>query len=88
MPSWFMAEAKEELLCAICRDWMIAAHGLPCSHTFCGSCLFNWLSKKNSCPVCRQVLRSQPVPIRSSDKLIFAMLEHTRSREVRPAGNT
>jgi hypothetical protein len=29
----------------------------PCKHTFHNSCLLQWLSKQNSCPICRTPLK-------------------------------
>lgn len=39
--------------CAVCQDTIVAAHNLPCGHCFCGSCLFEWLPRKQECPNCR-----------------------------------
>ena len=38
-----LADLNEELLCCICRELMVFAHTLPCSHTFCFGCIRDWL---------------------------------------------
>lgn len=42
------------LLCAICRELVVAAHNLRCGHLFCGPCLAAWLRRKKDCPTCRR----------------------------------
>ena len=38
-----LKDLNEELLCCICRELMVLAHTLPCSHTFCFGCIRDWL---------------------------------------------
>ena len=38
-----LEDLNEELLCCICRELMVLAHTLPCSHTFCFGCIRDWL---------------------------------------------
>lgn len=28
----------------------------PCRHTFCKDCIFRWLEKKSTCPLCLQII--------------------------------
>ncbi|XP_048582856.1 polycomb group RING finger protein 1 isoform X3 [Nematostella vectensis] len=49
----WLEDLNEELLCCICRELMISAHALPCSHTFCHSCITGWLKQATDCPSCR-----------------------------------
>ena len=45
--------------CAVCQDTIVAAHSLvPCGHWFCGSCLLQWLPRKQICPTCRHASSS------------------------------
>jgi hypothetical protein len=42
--------------CTICRELLVASHGLDCGHVFCGPCLAQWLEVQRaapSCPTCR-----------------------------------
>ncbi|GMI54673.1 hypothetical protein ScalyP_jg4814 [Parmales sp. scaly parma] len=34
---------------------------MPCSHVFHGECLRSWLSRQNSCPVCRKEIKQKEV---------------------------
>lgn len=61
----------EEMQCVICQSFLCAAHALPCSHTFCGDCLVQWLSKKPHCPTCRRPTGgASPTPIHNIDSMI------------------
>ena len=52
----WVKELEDEMSCAVCQDTIVAAHSLvPCGHCFCGTCLFQWLSRKQICPTCRSV---------------------------------
>ncbi|GFY94318.1 hypothetical protein Acr_09g0007640 [Actinidia rufa] len=46
--------------CSICLDELVIGSlvtHLPCSHTYRGECVSEWLKKSNECPLCRYVLR-------------------------------
>ena len=50
----WVKELEDEMSCAVCQDTIVAAHSLvPCGHCFCGTCLFQWLNRKQICPTCR-----------------------------------
>jgi hypothetical protein len=40
--------------CPICFNKITHSCVGPCLHHFCYPCLFQWMSKKNTCPVCRE----------------------------------
>ncbi|CAG8586099.1 9468_t:CDS:2 [Acaulospora morrowiae] len=35
---------------------------MPCKHTFCESCLFQWLKENNTCPLCRKEIEAEGTP--------------------------
>merc|ERR1719231_1598730 len=39
-------DIQSELLCSICQDWVVHACTIECSHTFCHSCIDQWLLQK------------------------------------------
>ncbi|KAJ0266714.1 E3 ubiquitin-protein ligase RDUF2 [Hirschfeldia incana] len=52
-----------EANCAVCTEVFEAeteAREMPCKHIFHGDCITPWLSIRNSCPVCRFELPSEP----------------------------
>eukprot|EP00908_Phaeocystis_cordata_P004320 Transcript_14709.p2 GENE.Transcript_14709~~Transcript_14709.p2 ORF type:complete len:379 (-),score=120.42 Transcript_14709:30-1166(-) len=60
----------EELQCCVCRELLCRPHALPCSHTFCGGCIFQWARREQSCPICREPLApTPPLLVRPLDAL-------------------
>ena len=54
-------DLEDEMSCAVCQDTIVAAHSLvPCGHWFCGSCLLQWLPRKQICPTCRRLTQCLP----------------------------
>jgi hypothetical protein len=49
-------EQESHRHCAICFDETeLSAHvELPCSHSFCHDCIEQWITRRNTCPYCRQ----------------------------------
>ena len=47
-------EIKHE--CVICFELFTEQYKLPCNHTFCDTCIIQWLfqCKQNSCPLCKK----------------------------------
>lgn len=46
----------DRFICPICLDvFNDAVHLSKCGHEFCNLCLKQWLSKSQSCPICRKV---------------------------------
>ena len=49
-------EEEEEAACAVCLEKIsegMRVATTPCSHTFHSNCLFRWLPRRSSCPLCR-----------------------------------
>lgn len=52
---------EEEIDCAVCKDKFAIGTEvieLDCSHPFCEECIIPWLEKNNTCPVCREELKT------------------------------
>eukprot|EP00928_Gymnodinium_smaydae_P017674 TRINITY_DN16763_c0_g1_i3.p1 TRINITY_DN16763_c0_g1~~TRINITY_DN16763_c0_g1_i3.p1 ORF type:complete len:488 (-),score=105.69 TRINITY_DN16763_c0_g1_i3:69-1532(-) len=66
-----VAELRNELVCCVCRDWMVDAATTECSHSFCWSCIDTWLlEKKFECPVCREEVTREPLRTRTVDAIV------------------
>jgi uncharacterized C2H2 Zn-finger protein len=48
-----MRDFEESLTCPICKEVIRTAMSLPCSHTFCSSCIRYALDIKAVCPLCK-----------------------------------
>lgn len=55
----FQGEVDEELVCPICSEVLEDPIQAPvCEHTFCKTCITEWISRQPTCPVDRQILTS------------------------------
>lgn len=60
----FTAEELMErglVVCAICREELAATQRLselPCRHYYHKDCISNWLTNRNTCPLCRHNVRN------------------------------
>lgn len=51
--------------CAICQEKHKCVLEITgCSHFFCSSCLYQWYSKKNTCPLCRRIFHLRDVRVK------------------------
>ncbi|KAJ9460935.1 putative E3 ubiquitin-protein ligase RHC1A [Diplonema papillatum] len=51
--------------CSICQDAFSvgeAAMQLPCGHIYCTACITEWLSRRRTCPMCREEIVDVPQP--------------------------
>lgn len=55
--------------CSICFDKHYRPVTLPCRHVFCEHCIYEWLDRERTCPVCRSEVREDQgsSAIRGSD---------------------
>jgi len=49
------ADLLQELTCTLCFDLFYEPTTLRCGHTFCFECIQKSISRKNECPICREV---------------------------------
>ena len=52
----FSNTCTNEGTCPICYHHFIEPRVLECGHNFCKGCLYEWLAKSRSCPLCRTKL--------------------------------
>ncbi|XP_051130594.1 E3 ubiquitin ligase BIG BROTHER-related isoform X2 [Andrographis paniculata] len=64
MPCLTVNEDKlDGMICAICKDPFsvgTVVKQLPCSHLYHPSCIYPWLKARNTCPLCRYELPTDP----------------------------
>ncbi|EME39615.1 hypothetical protein DOTSEDRAFT_48065 [Dothistroma septosporum NZE10] len=55
---------RQLITCKICQRFLYEPYALTCGHTFCYSCLSQWMgqNKIKTCPDCRTVIRDEPAP--------------------------
>ncbi len=51
-----LRDVKQHVTCALCNNLIASSLVLSCGHQYCGSCLFDWLGNKPSCPNCQVIL--------------------------------
>ncbi|KAK4615733.1 hypothetical protein CLAFUW4_10026 [Fulvia fulva] len=57
-------EMRQLITCKICQRFLYEPYALTCGHTFCYSCLSQWMgqNKSKTCPDCRTVIKDEPAP--------------------------
>lgn len=77
-----ISELSSELACCVCKDWLVHAATIQCSHTFCWSCIDRWLQTKQFlCPVCRKEVTREPVRTRAVDAVVQKTVSQTSEEE-------
>jgi hypothetical protein len=72
------------MACSICFDEMTAdtRYVSPCNHEFHHSCMIQWLSTKDTCPLCRKCFNPEPESkFKSIDDFIRAMNDYDAALE-------
>ena len=63
--------------CPICFDNIKENHTTECGHHFCHKCIFEWLKKHNSCPMCRCVISIvQDNDLKNDPNIIIYAYQH------------
>lgn len=52
-------QPKQQRKCTLCLEPMKDPSSTTCGHTFCFTCILEWLGEKQECPLCRQSVLSQ-----------------------------
>lgn len=47
--------------CPVCFDQLYKPVGLSCQHVFCEHCIYQWLDKEKTCPVCRAEVQNETI---------------------------
>ncbi|PNH12170.1 E3 ubiquitin-protein ligase [Tetrabaena socialis] len=81
-PSVSLSLVKQSVTCAICSDLICSTLVLSCGHQYCGSCLFDWLGNRPSCPSCQVPVRAIPMRCVGLDAIVEAFLTAMPEQEV------
>ncbi|GIL71650.1 hypothetical protein Vretifemale_2174 [Volvox reticuliferus] len=74
LPAVTLKDVKQHVTCALCNNLIASSLVLSCGHQYCGSCLFEWLGNKPSCPNCQVPLRAVPMRCIALDGIVEAFL--------------
>ena len=68
--STYIEKSNDNNCCSICFETLKnkSCRKLICNHQFHINCIDKWLSKNNSCPICRHVLENEKIFIESSNR--------------------
>jgi len=70
-----LAQALQDLMCAICYNLVYEPVQTPCSHVFCNSCLKPWIEQKQTCPMDNKAVSSSSLkPLQSANPLAYRIL--------------
>ena len=78
---------RQLITCKICDRLLYEPYALSCGHTYCYSCLSQWLGVqvRMTCPDCRIVIRQQPNPSYLIRELVLIFVSRN---ELLPDGET
>mmetsp|Transcript_61560 Transcript_61560/g.144254 ORF Transcript_61560/g.144254 Transcript_61560/m.144254 type:complete len:436 (+) Transcript_61560:29-1336(+) len=81
-PAVDVKELQSELVCSICRDWIVQAASVECGHMFCRECIDQWLTQKHFlCPVCRADVKQEPTAARALDVIVEKSVQQTSEKD-------
>lgn len=78
---------RQLVTCKICHRLLYEPYSLSCGHTYCYSCLSQWLvdTHKKTCPDCRAKVEQQPTPSYVIRELVLVFVSRN---ELLPDGET
>ena len=78
---------RQLITCRICQRFLYEPYALACGHTFCYSCLKQWLSYTNrkTCPDCRTIIKQEPTPSYLIREMVLVFINRN---ELLPDGET
>ena len=76
-PDIFVSKPDTELLCTICTDILAKPVSCPEGHTFCDSCLTEWLRTNLNCPTCHCGLTAAST---SKNRVVQALIDGLQVR--------
>lgn len=76
--------------CVICYEKKEASEftTTDCDHSFCKSCLDNWMALNDSCPLCRKTIRNDNLTFDLSNDVDFSFYIIADDRTVFNMNNT
>ncbi|KAF2212894.1 hypothetical protein CERZMDRAFT_97390 [Cercospora zeae-maydis SCOH1-5] len=57
-----MDAMRQLITCKMCYRFLYEPYGLTCGHTYCYSCLSQWMATAKTCPDCRARVKEEPRP--------------------------
>mmetsp|Transcript_59174 Transcript_59174/g.105170 ORF Transcript_59174/g.105170 Transcript_59174/m.105170 type:complete len:473 (+) Transcript_59174:55-1473(+) len=77
-----VSDISSELACCICKDWLVHAATIECSHSYCWACIDRWLQTKQFvCPTCREQVTREPVRTRAVDGIVQKTVQRLSEQE-------
>jgi hypothetical protein len=78
---------RQLITCSVCQRFMYEPYALSCGHTYCYSCLAEWMGKnhKKSCPDCRTHVKQEPTPAYLIKEMVLIFVNRT---QLLPDGET
>ncbi|KAH9845344.1 zinc finger protein, C3HC4 type (RING finger) [Teratosphaeria destructans] len=78
---------RDLVTCQVCHRFMYEPFQLSCGHTYCYTCLSQWLgsNRKKTCPDCRAHIHQQPTPSYIIRELVLIFVSRT---QLLPDGET
>ncbi|XP_035673008.1 polycomb group RING finger protein 3-like [Branchiostoma floridae] len=75
-----LLDVNPHITCMLCKGYLVDATTITeCLHTFCKSCIVQYLEENNDCPTCKQVIhQSHPLNYISHDRTMQDIVSNFR----------